>query len=600
MVQHNHVQPSLSSLSTTPGVGSHSTGGSGKGSRLLPYPPIVGEAELFHPRPRMGVGVGGLAGGLEGGLDEDAEEEEEGDESTYHSALDIETGISDSENGDSGEGSTAVSEETPGSENEIEVDIETGVESDPTDGVEHPEKVKEEGGEAEEPSIQELLLAQSQTQPRVISGVEAWEIELGETVKRISNNGSSSAAPAESISSIGGTKIRTRPRKRELIDETGRMSGKMSEVNSLSKKMMTSVLGPELFEAPNSCVEGDTVDAKESEASVPLPDSAAFASTSSDHPSTISRQSALDERESSIAILESSLSVRESSIAERDSLITQRESSIADRESSLDIRESSVISRESTISELESAITARESAITTYETEIQRRMGDIQQREMEVEKRECEVEKREQEVSERETRVEKRESEVEKRVSERETRVERREVEVKEWYQKKLSEIDEKMVVVDVPPPPPPPSTTASAASSSTPAASNCTCTANSKWPPSPMEFARRLCATFLLPVLGEERTPKILLPSNGAVDSSTTSSSTTTSSTSTTSTTSTSPNRPGLPFWSLKRDFFLNRLLGATVGGGSFLVLVGIGICVILLRGVVRRVLRVGGFGRR
>jgi hypothetical protein len=76
--------------------------------------------------------------------------------------------------------------------------------------------------------------------------------------------------------------------------------------------------------------------------------------------------------------------------------------------------------------------------------------------------------------------MEKSESEVEKQeqeVSERETRVERREVEVKEWYQRKLSEIDER-VLVDVPPPSP---ITASAASSSNPAS------AKSKWLPSPM-----------------------------------------------------------------------------------------------------------------
>ena len=62
MVQHNNVQPPSSS---TPGVGGHSPGGRRKCGRLLSYPPIVGEAELFHPRPRMGVGVNGLACELE-------------------------------------------------------------------------------------------------------------------------------------------------------------------------------------------------------------------------------------------------------------------------------------------------------------------------------------------------------------------------------------------------------------------------------------------------------------------------------------------------------------------------------------------------------
>jgi hypothetical protein len=194
-----------------------------------------------------------------------------------------------------------------------------------------------------------------------------------------------------------------------------------------------------------------------------------------------------------------------------------------------------------------------------------------------------EVEKRECEVSEREMREETRESEVEKReqeVSERETRVERREVEVKEWYQRKLSEIDERVLVH------PPPPITASAS----PTTSGCI--AKSKWPPSPMEFARRLCTTFLLPVLGEDRTPGILLPAN----SSTSESSSTISSTLTTSTT------PAVPFWPLKRDFFLSRLLGDAAGSGSFLVLVGIGICVTFLRSVFRNVLKVGpaGFRRR
>ena len=595
MVRHNNVQsPPLSS--STPGVSGHSTGGSSKSSRLLPYPPIVGEAELFHPRPRMGVGVGGLAGELENGLDED----ELGDESTYHSALDIQTDIDDLENGGGGEGSTAISEEASGSGN----DIEPGVGSDATNGVEYPNKAKEEGEEVEETSIQDLLLPQSQTRPRVVPAVEACEMELGETVNN-SNGISAAAATAGdgSISSIGGTKTRTKPRKRELMGEIRRVMG---EVDSLSK--MTGDLGAdsELIEAPSSvesCAEGNIVD-----------DDGSAASASTSAALSISRQSALDERESKIAILESSLDVRESAIAERDTLITKRESSIADRESSitdressLDNRESTIASRESTISKLESDITARESTLTISESEIQRRVGDIEQREMEVEKREFEVEKREREVSERETRAEKKESDGEKRekeLSEYETRVERREVEVKEWYQRKLSEIDERMLAVDVPVPPP--ITAFAAASSSTPAASTSTCTAKSKWSPSPMEFARRLCANFLFPVLGEERTPRILLPGNGvAANSSSTSSSTTstTLTTSTSSTTSSFPTLPSVPLWplkwSLKGDLFLNQLLGATVGGGSFLVLVGIGICVIFLRGVARKVF-LGGFGRR
>ena len=625
VVQHN---------SSPGGVGSHSTGGGGSKGRLLPYPPIVGEAELFHPRPRMGMGVVGLAGGLEDGLDE-------GDETVYHSALEIQTESADSDE----EGSATSPKKILASGNETE-------NGNATEGADLSEKAKE-AREGEEPTVQDLLPLQSQTRPRTISGPEAWEMELGEIVKRIDSSGSSATTPAPAASgsiipSVGGTRTRTRPKKRELmmseIKRMGEVDG-LSEGGSKKKMMMISggggVLDPELFEtsdlAVSSAKGGDAVDGQ---ASVPLPDSASSRSALDERESSIAerestitkrestiaerestvtereisiaereksiterestiaeqesavteressfterestiterestvteRESSITERESTIIVLESSLNVRESSIAELESLITERESSVTDRESSLDIRESSIVSRKSTISERESAITARESALTTHKFAIKRQMGDIQQREVEVEKRESEVEKREQEV-------------------------ERREVEVKEWYQRKLNEIESR-VLVDVPP----------SISVAAPA-STCTCAGTLKWPPSPMEYARRLCATYLLPVLGKERTPGFLLPTSdngaGAPFNSPTITSASTSMTETTTTTTKTKTKTFsvLPYWSFKREFFLNRLWGATVGGGSFIVLVSIGICVILLRGFIRRVLRVGGFWRR
>jgi hypothetical protein len=109
-----------------------------------------------------------------------------------------------------------------------------------------------------------------------------------------------------------------------------------------------------------------------------------------------------------------------------------------------------------------------------------------------------------------------------------------------------------------------------------------------------PIEFARRLFATFLLPVLGEERTPRFLLPSTtttGVPGSSETNFSLLQQSARIT---------PYLiSSWSIKRDFLLNRVLGGG-GGGGYFVLMSIGICVVFLRGFVRRILRVGGVGRR
>ena len=485
VVQHNNAQPSSSSSSFAPGgVGGHSTGG----GRLLPYPPIMGEAELFHPKPRIGTGVGGLVGGLEDKL------EVGGEETVYYSASETQPESADSEE----EGSATKTSE---SESENENKIEIGFGSNATDVVEPPEKAKE--GDEQERDFQNLLLIQSQFRPRTIS--EALEMGLGDTAKRISSNGS--------IISAGGTKTRTRPRKRDpVMGEIGRKSGKMSDVDNLlqgERKKTTGVLNPEVVEAPDSVaggVESDGYDDKGLKTSLPLPDTSA--STSNSH------QSTLDER-------------------------------------------------------------------------------DIQQRGVEVQKREAEIEKREQEVSEREVRVERREVEVQKRgaeiekreqdVSEREVRIERREVEVKEWYRAKLNEIEVEEASVDVPPPIP---------------ASTWIRIAESKWPSSPLEFARRLFATFVLPVLGKERTPGFLLPSNGVASCNsftTTSSSTITPLTSTSLPTSITKASSAL-FWSHP---FLKRLLGATAGGDSYIVLVSIGICVISLRGVVRRVLRIGGFRR-
>lgn len=586
IVQHNHVNVQPSS---TPGGG-----GSAGNKRPLPFPPIVGEAELFHPRPRMGLGIGGLADGLEDGLNGNGNGGEgRGDESA---ALETQTQSVCSESGGgkaSGDGDEKgfAGSGIPGSGNENQTKAETEIDPDATvkkaggkqDGAKDPEeKVALAPGE-EEPSIQELLLAQSQVQSHTVSGVEAWEMELGETVKRISSSspgggggGGGGDTSSNSIRGISGSKTRTRPKKRDVImGEIGRKSARAGASVSAGtgleggRKRISGVLDLGLFEAPDQVgnavedgADSGSVDLKEvtTDSTIPVPDSSDPTSTDSTSTSTlILRESALDERESSIAEREStiigresSLDTRESTIAERESIITGRESGITERESSLDIRESSIAERESTITQYECAISADKS-------EIQQRIIHIQQRELEVDRREFDVQKREQEVSEREIKVG------------------RREEEVKEWYEGKLAEVERVLRVPHV------------SASTPTPAA-------KSKWPAFPIEFARRLCATFLLPVLGEERTPGFLLPVNGS--NGMVSSPNTTASSSFPPASSPIPRPPTslhTSSWSLKRDLFLNRVLGSTAGGaGSYLILMSIGICAVVLRRFVRRVLGV------
>ena len=579
MVQHNHIGVPSSS---TPGGAT--TAGGGSTGRPLPYPPIVAEAELFHPRPRMGLGVGGLAGGLEDGLDKDGGQVKGGgggggDESAYYSALETQTESVDSE---SGKGTMG------GSEEEESTVVRSGTlgSNEPGFGTEATGKrdnIPEKVAEAEEPTIQDLLLAQPQaaSQSHSISGVEAWEMELGETVKRISNSsaagGAGGGGGGGDTTSLkmsvggGGSKTRTRPRKREMVmGEIGRKSGRAGAGLEGGRKRITGVLDPELFEAPDDGPDGGFVDGNELKAgSIPVPDSSAstFASASAPVPASTSAfilgESVLDERESTIVERESSLDIRESSVAERESAVNERESC-------LDCRESSITQRESTIT-------------TTDNTsgEIQQRIFAVEKRELDADKRESEVEKRERDVSEREIKVE------------------RREEEVKEGYQGKLVEVERvllKVPVVDVAPPIAITSTSNSTLASST-------CTSKSGWSASPIDFARRLCTTFLLPMLGGEGTPGSGDDGSNRVDecaSSSNSSSTTATTTSistppASSSTSPRPITPPPPLvasWSVQRGFFLNRVLGS---GGSYVVLMSIGICVVLLRGIVRKILAVG-----
>src|SRR6266545_8018801 len=127
-----------------------------KSKRLLPFPPMTGETHLHHPKPRRLIGTN--------------------------------TGVADLDSNDDNDNSGGISATdvtTYGTEG-YETALETQSESESvvsTKTVQQHDEVKD----AEQPSIQELLVAAEVqtcfTKP--ISGVEAWELELGETVKRI-------------------------------------------------------------------------------------------------------------------------------------------------------------------------------------------------------------------------------------------------------------------------------------------------------------------------------------------------------------------------------------------------------------------------------
>ncbi|PPQ84193.1 hypothetical protein CVT24_004178, partial [Panaeolus cyanescens] len=201
------TSPNMSVIGSGGGSGRRSTGSTGSaGKRLLPYPPIVREAELYHPRPKRVIGVwdGEEEQGdkdKEGGKDKEEkgnnekEKEKEGDAvdrgSTSGSGSGVEGYItalqtpaaSSSSSSATLSSSSLSSAELSGLDNGVE-DDGGDADADKTFRVKvHGEDEGEEGGE--ELSIEELLKRDVGT-GKTVQGAEAWEMELGETVKRIS------------------------------------------------------------------------------------------------------------------------------------------------------------------------------------------------------------------------------------------------------------------------------------------------------------------------------------------------------------------------------------------------------------------------------
>ncbi|KAF8955706.1 hypothetical protein BDZ97DRAFT_1856370 [Flammula alnicola] len=534
IVRHN---PSPSNTHATGQSQSQGQGSAGKQQpRLLPYPPVVAETALYHPRPRRVVGVGALgvdsdSGEVVGGVGVGAEEtsDEEVQEDVYESAVQVLSASRSSSDGVPGHGSSSVSVSSSG----------------PGPGER----------EDAEPSIEELLQRQEQN-AHPISGVEAWEMELGETVKRIRIGGGGHSTAA---GHAGGAPLSSKARSGTMA-EIGRKAGRNTGKTDKDGTRRGGISG--LFDAVEDVgVEGGVGGVGQEDGSAPISMSApaeAEAEAEAAEVEIEQRTAELDHREEALA-------QRETSIAQREASITQREDALGSRETAVHVLESDLGALRTRVSLREDWTEKREAAVQTRETILGERERAVDVREEELRGREKTMEVRDEGVAKREVEVEVercrvleagvKDQEREEALDARLKALEVREKEVEE----RERELNARMVKEEEKP--------------------------NQQQrprPSTPVEILHRCWAALVLPIVGEARMPGLLKQPSVVVDSGSGSAVSASTSTST-------PNlkrkpKPYLaPTWAIRRDMFLGRFTGGFTDG--YLVLMGIGVCVVVLR---------------
>ncbi|KIM37341.1 hypothetical protein M413DRAFT_277759 [Hebeloma cylindrosporum] len=460
--------------------------------RLLPYPPVRTEMALHHPRPRRLVGV----------LSSDADVES-ADAATTTTTSDTEADVyvtaAESSN-------SAVSEDR-----------------------EH------------EPSIEELLARGSTASTpspsaNKISGVEAWEMELGETVKRIS--GSTSSAPFESpfalsksmgvtsgsaaSAEIGRKAARKADAEVHATTGTGRR-GKDLKRGAGIMNLFAPLGGPD---------EENEAEVRSSMKEEDAQDEARDQADKLDHQQLTQREEKLARREERVAMREKAVEEREIAVLSREELVDGRETVVAqldrdvsDRGLALDERESAISLREFALAQRESTLLEQESELLTLESGLLVRQAELVQREAELagqlERVETEMEESVKEL-ERARDIE--------RERERAAEAERVQRDEREPLENQRGS--------------------------------------------APVEMLKRLWGAYVLPIVGEERTPEFLK--------------------NTTPDPPTSQDAPRqISPRVIRRDFFLGRFTG-----GGYLVLMSVGVCAFVLRVVLGR--RALGLGRR
>lgn len=387
-------------------------------------------------------------------------------------------------------------------------------------------------------SIEELLARGSTASPpspggNKISGVEAWEMELGETVKRISGSATSApgafASPSVLSKSMGVSSGST------ASAEIGRKAARKADADARGgtgrrgKDLKRGAGIMNLF-APL----GDADEEVGAEVNEDVGDETLCQMDD--------RQ--LSRREDELARREENISVREKALEEREMVVEEREMAVRNREDHLNGRETAVAQLDRDIANRTLALDERESAVSLREFELAQRESTLLEHESELLTLESGFLLRQAELVQRESELASRLEKVESEMEESARELER----AREIERGRAAEVER--VQRD---------TEAARANVRTSA---------------PVEMLKRLWGAYVLPIVGEERTPEFLKSSTPAQP------------------TSRDTPREISPRV-IRRDFFLGRYRG-----GGYLVLMSIGVCVVVLRVVLGR--RVVGLGRR
>ncbi|KAF8149095.1 hypothetical protein B0H34DRAFT_811661 [Crassisporium funariophilum] len=518
------------------------------GQRLLPYPPVRRDGELFHPRPRREVG---MPFSEVGDVDTSTEGVSAEDESTGVSAY--ETALEGSSSQD-----TSMSEAAG-----------VGLGED----------------EEEEMSVEQLLASSNNAGGGGgdrISGVDAWEMELGETVKRI---GSSQFDDRRHDRSVRGGEV----------SEIGRRTGRRAKVGTGGTgtsgtrggggTRRAGVLG--LFDVPapapseeeerqsgaaavNGKIPADTAAALEDESRKRLEHEKELEARKAE---LDTREAALDTRELRLSEAESRLLENSDQLVVQSTSLNERERGVHEREAGVEGRALGVVERESALKGRESALEDRESALEDRESALAERASALKESERRLAQKW--LQQRAERLKER--------IELDKRsllVAEAEREVERRMRGADELQQQVNESKEQKTAMKE-----------------------------KEQLGMTPVDVVRRWYAALVLPVIGHERTPTFLrtqssstTPLSSAISASTPASRTPSPGPRSSDLNPARPQPYLINSWKIRRDFFLGGLFGGVEGGrGGYVVLMSIGVCAVVLRVLMRRGVGVGlGIGGR
>ncbi|KAH9481982.1 hypothetical protein JR316_0006512 [Psilocybe cubensis] len=390
-------------------------GSGGRPPRLLPFPPVVGHAVLHHPVPKRAVGVGVESATSDTGNEvwESALEDQEwAREVVQHEigTLEDAKGILDQK-------------------------IEKKIEKRKEEKEELDERIKltkgafketqtgtDEADEEEEMSVQQLLLRGDPGVPK-ISGVEAWEMELGETVKRIGANTSVSANGKDveiGRKAGGGSKRHNHTGKSEMKTKgRAELAGSQAQRGGLMGLFADDSEGAGVTPASTSSIPEKPTEEVDAENKARAERAEADNKQREEKTAELNaREMALDEREREVRDRLASVEERERKVTIREEEVGKREVDIGKREDSVGKSEEALVQREVSIQTLEAGVKTREGELERLEKEARERETRVGVREVEADSVWRDFEKREQDLKEYESNVQEKLAEVEKREQE--------------------------------------------------------------------------------------------------------------------------------------------------------------------------------------